>query len=40
MIVLLKRNWKVENLGKSRNILIVLLKRNWKVENLENLGKY
>ena len=37
MIVLLKRNWKVENLGKSRKILIVLLKRNWKVENL---GKY
>ena len=40
MIVLLKRNWKVENLGKSRKILIVLLKRNWKVENLENLGTY
>ena len=40
MIVLLKRNWKVENLGKSRKILIVLLKRNWKFENLENLGTY
>ena len=38
MIILLKRNWKVENLGKSRKILIILLKRNWKVENLENLG--
>jgi len=37
LTVILKRNWKVENLGKSRNILIVLLKRSWKVENLENL---
>jgi len=36
MIVLLKRNWKVENL-ETRKILIALLKRNCKVENL---GKY
>ena len=36
LIVLLQRNWKVENRWKSRKVLIVF-ERNWKVQNL---GKY